>query len=722
MTSPVYVPKPKSPRRRRSSLKRQRLALLVCLAAVIVLAVAFAIVYHFTSRTVFKDTDGTKYYILEVDGIYVMQDADGNTLPTTADTNNYSTVYKTPLGTLVELDPTTGKHAVIAIVATSGTEALEYSSYSDAYDILLYPMLERADIHSIRVHNEKGDFAFLQTRVCTNADCAYADYCEKFTEGTRNCPKCGAASSYNSFVIEGFPNTAYDANMFATLVVVTGYTSTYMRLDFAEVTEYAMKQYGDSGESADVIVNRFMKSEYGLDQSLEVAERYFTITDIYGRSHSVLLGDEITAGTGYYARYVGRDEVYILKELEDTEYSTTLSGVAFAPIEDYVTPTVTDTMSNTDYVDMTDFKLNTVHLPDEIFGNEEPDLSSVLSNIITFSYSPIEKRQGSFYSNIPYIGGGAYAGFNINSYRVDDCLQNLQAMTGIRTVKLLSDKENEEGEMYFLYFLSKQDTKMTIAYCMEYTHNLKRDKDYKVTESEKQQIWISDMTKDGTYYVYNARYQMIIEVSRSYLEYLEWDAFMWIETEVFTGNIVYLDKMEITIPGGTTQGQTGITHVLFDIENAESLEGWDKASSSTIPTNKMMAWASFGGNAPITVDLMQFKRFYQTLLYSSLSGTATCPEEQQQAFRDAALSEGYTTSAATPCLVIKVTFNTEADGSGETIVRTYCFYSYGGGRQCFMTLNGNGSFYMLQARVNKIISDVGRVFTPETVIKPQDKT
>ena len=38
-----------------------------------------------------------------------------------------------------------------------------------------------------------------------------------------------------------------------------------------------------------------------------------------------------------------------------------------------------------------------------------------------------------------------------------------------------------------------------------------------------------------------------------------------------------------------------------------------------------------------------------------------------------------------------------------------------------MSLNGNGSFYMLQTRVNKIISDIGRIFTPEVEIKPQDK-
>ena len=72
-------------------------------------------------------------------------------------------------------------------------------------------------------------------------------------------------------------------------------------------------------------------------------------------------------------------------------------------------------------------------------------------------------------------------------------------------------------------------------------------------------------------------------------------------------------------------------------------------------------------------------------------------------------------------LVIKTTYNSEPDGSGETIERTYAFYKYGGGRQCFMAFNGNGSFYILQKRVDKIISDIAKIFDPSTPIVPTSK-
>ena len=75
---------------------------------------------------------------------------------------------------------------------------------------------------------------------------------------------------------------------------------------------------------------------------------------------------------------------------------------------------------------------------------------------------------------------------------------------------------------------------------------------------------------------------------------------------------------------------------------------------------------------------------------------------------------------AEPVLVLKMVFNNEADGSGQEIVRTYTFYRYSS-RQCFVALNGKGSFYILQNRVEKLVRDLGLVFT-DTPIVPEAKT
>ena len=72
-------------------------------------------------------------------------------------------------------------------------------------------------------------------------------------------------------------------------------------------------------------------------------------------------------------------------------------------------------------------------------------------------------------------------------------------------------------------------------------------------------------------------------------------------------------------------------------------------------------------------------------------------------------------------LKITLTFET----GEETIVRTYCFYSgtASSGRGAYMTLNGNGNFYMLQGRVDKIINDIGRTLSENEadVVNPDAK-
>ena len=58
MTCPVY--EPQKPRRKRSALKRQRMAILISLIVVALLAGSFAVVYHFTIHRVV----GGKYMIV----------------------------------------------------------------------------------------------------------------------------------------------------------------------------------------------------------------------------------------------------------------------------------------------------------------------------------------------------------------------------------------------------------------------------------------------------------------------------------------------------------------------------------------------------------------------------------------------------------------------------------------------------------------------------------
>ena len=711
MTSPVYQPAP--PRRRRSSLKRQRRMVLILLIVVSLLAGSFAVVWSLTARMTYKDVDGTKYYIVEKDGLYIMQDADGKELPRTSHSNNYSTAYQTPLGTIVAVDLTTGTYSEVAFVSTSGNEALEFSAYSNSFDILMYPMLEREVIKSIEVHNEtqiKGtdengtqtkvnSFTFQQMQKCTNSQCykdektgeykQYQDIYDNFPKnstGNLICPKCGSLTARTTFTIKEFPGVSFDENMFATLITCTGYTTTYMRLDRDAV-------------------NKFGPQEYGLPAPGEAPKNYFVITDIYGTSHKVILGDKIPSDTGYYAQYEGHPDVYILKELEQTQYSYTLSQTLLCEVESYITPTVIDTMSSTDYFDVTDFELSAVGaITDELLQDPDADVDSLLSTVISFNYIPVELRAAKSDATIPFQGTGKYSSYAINDFKAESCLLSLQALAPTRTVKLFTAEENKDALLYFA-------KNYQIAYHLTYTHNVERDADdnYKPSKWVDQSIWIGvdkNEKNPTSYFLYNEAYQMIVEVERSQMEFLRWDNFTWVRTTLFNDSIAFMNKLEIMIPGKEP--------IVFTIDNSESVKDWVPSDTSMIPPDTYMTVKS--GVKDIHVDT--FKRFYMTLVSSTLSGTASCSQAQREQFIAAAKNEtgGFTYvdengKTVEPALVLRATYNTKATGSGNVFTHTAVFYNYGGGRQTLVVLDGAGDFYIPRSQITTIITHLSQFYT-----------
>ncbi len=684
MTSPVF--EPKAPRRRRrSSFKRQRLAVFIALGAVVLLAVALAVVLYFTSRTAFEDpVDGTKYYVVKEGDSYFMEDADGRRLEMTEDGN-----FLTVRGTLVRIDEQTGEAKVVAVVDTVGDETLQFSAYSGEFDVLMYPFLERKNIRSIEVHN---------VVVTKDKDGKEVRTVNNFTF---------MDNGEDDYEIVNYPDLDYDQNMFATLVTCTGYTNTFMRLDVTvafeideRTGEYKYPEYVGFRENG--------YGEYGLPEDGEEAENYFIITEKSGKKHKVLMGDENPAGSGYYVRYEGRPHVYVLKEMEETTYSSTIAkAIRTAKVEDYITPTITVPMNSNNYFDVSDFKLSQVGaITDDVLNSENFDVSTLMSDIIEFSYEPIEKRRNTLIANVPYVGKGKYEGFGINSLKVDACLQNIRDISAGRTVKVFTEEENEQGLFWFAKNCGG------IGYCLEFNFNAARNEndDYKVSESYYQQIWISKRNESGSYYMYNKVFSMVVEVGRDSLEYLDMDAFDWIENGYVNGNIVFLKELEIIAPGGVSIGDSTETRFSFVIDNSDSIAELEDSPAS-IPSDKMQVWES--GNA---VDLAQFKLFYQTLLRSHLGGSATCSGSWQEVCRDAAAQTDYKNSSVTPTLVVRMKYNTKYDGSGSYEERVYCFYPYETeGYQSFATLNGKGSFYMVSSRVTKIISDLGKVFTGEEI-------
>lgn len=678
MTDQKRIPPPK--RSRRSALKRQRMTLFIGLGVVALLAVTFILVYIFTSRVLYEDVDGAKYYAVRDDGVYVLENENGDRMPT-----NNEGLYITVANTLVSVDENSGKCTVVAVVLTSDsieTTKFNYSTYS--YDVLMYPQIEMNGstdatcIASIEIKN-KFDRENKDGTTETVED-HYTFYLNK--DG--------------KYVIKDCPGITVDEIMFASIAVSTGYTRTVMRLDLSESNPHA-EGFRQNGYA-----------EYGLPETDDAGENYFVITTVSGVSYKVLIGNRTPDGSGYYARFVGRPDVYIISESKTTDYSVAFSETFFAELEDYVVPNVVVPMSTNNYFDMQNF---TIMELTGVVGNGGSNVKP--RQIVQFSYIPIDLRQGTINASRPYVGyigdppegaeGSLPSGYHINYYNVDDCMQNLQMMTGLRVVWLDNGRDNTLDQESFT-------AKYGCQFAIEFTFVSERggaDQNYASQADFEQLLLISPKTEDNTYFVYSAFYDMVLEVEAIYFEFLDWQDVEWIEKDILSVHVGYVEKLEFIIANGALVNGNKTYNVVLDFDNSET----DQSTSTDgyVSTNALKVFATYNDGVPhirkqISTDL--YKKFHRMLVYCSLEG------DVDPNLLDAATQESYRNQGdAAADLVIRMTVN--EDGVSKTY--TYRFYNYHE-RQTYVTINGAGTSYMLHKQMDKIISDLGRLLAGTDIV------
>lgn len=689
----------------KTALARKRRNLLIALISVALLAVLLAIVLYVTSIITFEDpVDGAEYRIERVKKTdeeiaaekgddeekevekykYVMLNGQGEILPTTEEGN-----YITAAGTLVYVNAKTGAYSTVAAVLSEDGDTVQFNKSSSSYDVLLYPLLQRDNIAEITVHNKNDTFTISKIIV---------------TEGGQEVEK---------FVLsERVDLVVSDTPLFATLVYCTGNTRTMMRLDTNKVKELGY-------------------AEYGLPDDPANADLYFEITDEAGTKHKVVIGDTVPSGDGYYVRYAGRDAVYVLYELAASEYNGTSQEALNARAEDFVVaPSGSYNMEQGNYFDVTDFK---------IFEGQSGKPK------IDFSYTgSIEKRNDTYYSNIPYVSSGDVAGYTINSYRVDDCLYQLYTWAPDAVVSLGTADETDVNAWLAEYGL---DTN-SYAYRMEYIFNIARTYD-KATDDdtplrknqEKHMILVSQKQTEGEYegyylvymlcYAWNAKdkaftsvvqgYNMIVAIDEAQLNFLFWDSEAWVSREIFSGQIAYMEEMRIKIAPGDYAGvYSNGYEARFDIDNEESLKdlmGSNATGSNAQISSDKMIVRDMTRNG-LVIDTMQFKRFYSFLLYTSASDKSTLTEDEKQAYAASGESGAWLTIYMRYELRERNPETGYYDKTGEVVERTYCFYySYKDPtRQAYTTINGAGDLYTLTTRVNEIIKNVEKLYHPETPI------
>ena len=133
-------------RKKASLLKRWKITIAIVAVLVVALGITLLVLFNYVSNVIpFVDSaDGSTYYVTKVNGIWVLQDKNGSTL----EKESRFGLYVTDKGTLVEVNPDTGKCIVHAIPEASDGESTQ------ADKVLIFKHIEFKKIRSIEVRNQ----------------------------------------------------------------------------------------------------------------------------------------------------------------------------------------------------------------------------------------------------------------------------------------------------------------------------------------------------------------------------------------------------------------------------------------------------------------------------------------------------------------------------------------------------------------------------------------
>ena len=250
-------------------------------------------------------------------------------------------------------------------------------------------------------------------------------------------------------------------------------------------------------------------------------------------------------------------------------------------------------------------------------------------------------------------------GYTPSSTNYDAMLQTFTNFTGNRVMEynVLGGMDTEELTeeqlaLFEQYGLAKPET--TISF--DYTDP---NGGFTITNA----VWFSPMTEEGQYYVYSWLFDLISVIDAASYPWLSYDLIDFIDRPVFQMNINNVAKIEIS------GGEIGEEAMSADFRLAGD-------GQELVVTEDLTG---------TVVDTQNFRQLYKTMLSIEI--------------------EDYTEDSSTDeskCIAV-MRITTEAD-----VVTEYKFYAYAT-RRCFMTVNGEGEFYVNRDMAAKLISDAKKV-------------
>lgn len=727
----LYAHWKKSEKAKKSSLLTQTRAIIALVVAAVVLVGGLVLTNYIVQIYRYEDADGTVYTIRKKGGSYGLYRKDGSP----CDTNDEG-YYLTSFGTQLEVDAKSGEYEVYAVVDVEGTEVLGNARRVLAFKQLTYDKSSTTDysrvIRSIEVHNQQGVLDLYRP------------------DGVDT----------NRFVIRGHEGTAISDELFAQLSSGCGYTISMQRLENPVRLADGSINYAEYGLAKETRVKtdkdgKPVLDENGKEVTYEYTPTWYTVRTLQPDartgvdSYTMTLGDATISGAGYYARYEGRDTVYIL--------SATNLEVALQPIESLVMGRIVYPMTLNTYFNVRDFVLRTdihydrilLHMAAELAGIlDEIDLNKVDLNdlstltdaqraalrealdridkldekqftemydrglelysrkVTAFSYVDMEQRENSLYSSYPYRMATAYmAGYRPNADNISKMLQNLYSMS-FDAVKALGPTAEQLQE----YGLSEPAFDISFVYT---------DAD---GVEHGNHVTFSAKTAEGKYYAFADDYDMIVEIDESMVPFLSWKDIDWYDRDYFQYNIAHIKEIRLdgtAIRALDSKYRTSAGDVVFRLDNTASDQSGGTNSDKLVSYINGLSMAyemeliRVTGTPEMMTGTDNFRRFVQSLLTASIEGEAGLTAEEMASLRTTDDSDCY----------LKITFTLD-DGQKDPQKANlvYRFYRISE-RRCYMTVetlatpdapsspeNGQGMFCVLRSFCDKLAADVTRLY------------
>ncbi len=715
--------------------RRKRAIIILSLLAVVLIAAAVTINY-FVRFVPFTDVDGTEYRVVRKAGKFGLYDKDGNKLEAE---DEYS-FFVTKAGTLVDVDADTGATQIIAQVDTEYGEAND-----DRNQLLMFPKIGQKELSKLEVHNKEGSFTFLRYDVANKRP-----------------------DNKYSFVIESSPLVNFDQMRFTELYVSAGYTMCSEKIkdpikdergEFSEyglVPEERIDEEGNSYlyEPAYYIITDIEGNSHKVligDMLVTGTGYYAQYVDISGETEAkrdavyvlqASVGDTLLDSV---ESFVSPQVVY---QMSATDYLDVENFSIFryegGELPEYIVDFTMIPLEERQGTILANKPFIFEHEALEGYNPNVDNISAALFNLYAPSYervcklSPEEEDFVEFglgkFVEVTDQNGNTVKDFEYTpKYLISfyyDILDNAgQKSSTIKQIVYVSEP-NEAGNYY--------------AYTFVYEGHPDSDK----KEKDEKLLFT---------------YDMIAEISAHTFEFLNWKQTKWINSSYIDNNIAFIDTIDIKSGdysasfkldnSATQQDGQNVSSALLQVHATDS-KGHDTTTFSTVTvmdkdgvywtvTSTDLSVTNYKGQSgtiksaylaynklgrqvkcfdgyiesydgykikvmPDTIEIIApngakveyvrfatslFRQFYQTLLVGTI-----VDEYKLSAEEEAALL------ADDSKLLLTMTVKDTEGG-----VKEFKFHKLTA-RKAYITVNGDGGFYVMTDRIEKIVTDAQKFF------------